>query len=197
MKYVSTSSDPELIEGCLDGQETAWECLVARYERLIYSTCRRYNLQGAEADDVAGRVWLALLQHLEGLKDRGRLASWLITTTSRECWHYRKRTPALSLSLTIGSAAPEDRTGLPEPADDSPLPEESLLRLERQQAVREGLQTLAPRCQKLLWHLFYNNAQPSYTEIAATLGLPTASIGPNRARCLEKLRVLLEKVGAV
>jgi RNA polymerase sigma factor (sigma-70 family) len=190
LKYEISSSDTDLIAGCLDGQEAAWEALISKYERLIYAICRRYNLQQAESDDIFGRVCLLLLQNLETLRDRTRLAAWLITTSSRECWHYKK-------SLAT-AALPEGHNSFELleaniPGDSAPLPEEELLRLERQQRVREGLRQLAPRCQKLLWYLFYDPTEPSYTRIAAELNMPVASIGPNRTRCLEKLKKQLQE----
>lgn len=185
MKYEITTSDPDLIEGCLSGEETAWEALVTKYERLIFATCRRYNMQQAEAEDVFGRVCLMLLQHLDALNDRTRLAAWLITTTSRECWHYRKAATPLALP----PHDPADDNNLPdEPPDEGLLPEELILQLERQQEVRRSFNQLSDRCRKLLWYLFYDPTEPSYVEISAAVGMPTSAIGPNRARCLEKLK---------
>jgi RNA polymerase sigma factor (sigma-70 family) len=189
MKYEITTDDPTLIEKCLAGEEAAWESLISKYERLIFSTCRRYGLQQAEAEDIFGRVCLTLLQHLDKLNDRARLASWLITITSRECWHLRR-----NASQTFQPTHPEDdpRNTIEEIEDENLLPEEALLQLEQQQQVRESFNELPERCRRLLWHLFYDPAQPPYTQIAATLGMPVASIGPNRTRCLEKLRVKLK-----
>jgi RNA polymerase sigma factor (sigma-70 family) len=192
MKFTSSSDDFSLIEGCLAGEETAWESLVSKYERLIFSTCRRYNLQQAEAEDIFGRVCLLLLQNLARIQDRARLTAWIVTTTSRECWHYKKNLSAL-VPARAGKPGEEDPAILEELPDSAPLPEDELLRLERQQQVREALQQLGERCQKLLWHLFYDPTEPSYTQISAALKMPVASIGPNRARCLEKLRAELEK----
>ncbi|HEX2911963.1 MAG TPA: sigma-70 family RNA polymerase sigma factor [Chloroflexia bacterium] len=191
MSYEETNNDQILIEACLSGEESAWEALVRKYERLIFATCRRYGLQQEEAEDIFGKVCLTLLQHLEGLKDRSRLASWLITTTSRECWHFRK-----SAVLVESTSAKEGdgRVAQEEVVDEGLLPEETLLQLERQQQVRECMQHLPERCKKLIWYLFYDASEPPYTQIAAALGIPVASIGPNRARCLDKLRQLLQKV---
>lgn len=46
---------------------------------------------------------------------------------------------------------------------------------------------LPDRCRELLSMLF---AEPpaSYAEISATLGVPVGAIGPNRGRCLDRLR---------
>ena len=80
------------------------------------------------------------------------------------------------------------------PPADSPerlsvqeAPAEDLLRQERRRAVRDGLAELKPEQRELLLLL---HAEPpvSYQEISRRLGIPTGSIGPTRARCLEKLR---------
>ncbi len=192
MQYESSSSDFTLVEGCLAGHEQAWEALIGKYERLIYSTCRRFRLSQDEADDIFGRVSLLLLQNLKNLKDRSRLANWLITTTSRECWHYKKGQPQIQLQ----AAVPGDPDIVEEPAATAPLPEEEILRLERQQQIREALNQLQPRCRKLIHLLFYDPAELPYAEIAKAMDIPVSSIGPTRARCLNKLREILEKEGA-
>jgi len=75
--------------------------------------------------------------------------------------------------------------------DDSPLPDETLVRLEEQHRIRTALAGLDPRCQKLLTMLYYETEPPPYSEIAAILGTPEGSIGPTRARCLKKLLKLV------
>jgi RNA polymerase sigma factor (sigma-70 family) len=87
----------------------------------------------------------------------------------------------------------------PEPAeplaDNSFLPEALMLRLEEQNKVRAAMAALDERCRRLLALLFYRTDTPSYTEIAATLGMSEGSVGPTRARCLQKLHHLLDDLG--
>jgi DNA-directed RNA polymerase specialized sigma24 family protein len=40
--------------------------------------------------------------------------------------------------------------------------------------------------------LFYHDNELSYVDIAGRMKMPVPSIGPTRARCLEKLRKLLD-----
>jgi len=80
-------------------------------------------------------------------------------------------------------------------ADDALLPDELILRLEAQNKVRTALATLDERCRRLLTLLFYRPDPAPYAEIAATLGIPEGSIGPFRARCLRKLRRILDDLG--
>ena len=64
--------------------------------------------------------------------------------------------------------------------------------LEQQQAVRQAVGALPERCKDLVTLLFYKKDDLSYTEIARQMDMPVASIGPTRARCLEKLKKLLQ-----
>jgi RNA polymerase sigma factor (sigma-70 family) len=75
--------------------------------------------------------------------------------------------------------------------DSAPLPDEIVLRQEQQHSVRIAVMALDERCRKLLTLLFYRPDPASYEEIATTLGIRVGGIGPTRARCLQKLRVLL------
>jgi RNA polymerase sigma factor (sigma-70 family) len=68
-------------------------------------------------------------------------------------------------------------------------------RLEEQHMIRTALATLDERCRRLLTLLFYRPDTPPYDEIAETLGMPVDSLGPTRARCLQKLRRRLEDSG--
>jgi RNA polymerase sigma factor (sigma-70 family) len=76
--------------------------------------------------------------------------------------------------------------------DETPLPDEALLKLEEQHRVRTALGGLEERCRKLLTMLFYQSETPSYSEIAVSLGISEGSIGPTRARCLQKMLRLLD-----
>jgi RNA polymerase sigma factor (sigma-70 family) len=66
-------------------------------------------------------------------------------------------------------------------------PDDALLRVERQAALREALAQLPVPCQQLITLLAEDPPLP-YAEISARLGVPVGSIGPTRSRCLAKLR---------
>jgi DNA-directed RNA polymerase specialized sigma24 family protein len=45
----------------------------------------------------------------------------------------------------------------------------------------------------MLQQLYFHVEEPSYEDVAASLGIPVGSVGPTRARCLKRLRKLLEE----
>src|SRR6516165_11691830 len=74
----------DLVASARDGDVRAWDALVERYSPLIWSICRRYRLDRADADDVGQSVWLHLVDQLGKIREPAALAGWLATTTRRE-----------------------------------------------------------------------------------------------------------------
>jgi len=179
--------DTELIDACLEGTNQAWEALLVRYQRLIYSIPLRYGLPEHDANDIFQNVSLSLLKNLARLRDRKRLGAWLVITTRRECWrvfHHNQQVTLHPETLDLDQELPGNGYS-----------EDDFLALERQTVVRAAVDSLDGSCRQLLEQLFYAEPRPSYTEIARALTLPEGSIGPTRARCLEKLMRILEKMG--
>jgi RNA polymerase sigma factor (sigma-70 family) len=184
-------TDKQLLLSCRRGDETAWEALVNRYQRLMYAIPRRAGLDDDQAAEVFQEVFTTLFQKLNDIDDPDRLHAWLVTTAKRKTWRLISKD-----RLTSQMHSAEDEEGaekeLAKIADDSPLPDETLVKLEEQHRVRTALGGLEERCRKLLTMLFYQPETPSYSEIAISMGISEGSIGPTRARCLEKMLRLLE-----
>ena len=180
-------SDPELIEACLKGSGQAWEALLVRYQRLIYSIPLRYGLPEHDANDVFQNVSLLLWENLGQVRDRERLSAWLVITTRRECWRMMRQH-----RQNVTSVEGENLDKL---LPMGPFSEDELLAMEQQSQVRAAVGTLGMPCRELLMLLFYTEPRPAYSEIAQSLTLPEGSIGPTRARCLEKLLKILENMG--
>lgn len=179
------ATDKELLISCRQGNESAWAALVDRYQRLVYAVPRRAGLNEDQASEVFQEVFVTLFQKMNEINEPDRLHAWLVTTARRKTWRLLSKERTLQ-STQIGE---DDETLVV--VDDSPLPDEALVRLEEQHLIRTALGGLDPRCQRLLTLLYYEAEPPPYAEIAAALGTPEGSIGPTRARCLKKLLKLL------
>jgi RNA polymerase sigma factor (sigma-70 family) len=182
------STDRELLIACREGDESAWEVLVDRYQRLIYAIPRRAGLNEDQASEVFQEVFATLLQKLNDITDPDRLHAWLVTTARRKTWRL------MSKERLLRSVTDEERDEeLIAVVDIALLPDETLVRLEEQHRIRTALLALDERCQKLLTLLYYQPDPPSYAEIAEAFGTSEGSIGPTRARCLKKMLQLLRK----
>ena len=180
--------DARLVARCMEGDARAWEALVRRHERLVYSVGRSYRLADEDMSDVFQDVFTALLKGLPRLRDGRTLVRWLSSTTERIA-----RTMALKRRR---EAAREDREEdtVANLADSGDAVGEDLERIERQHQVRTALAGASERCKRLIEALYYEDPTPSYAELSQRLGVPVGSLGPTRARCMERLKDHFEDV---
>lgn len=186
MSDLSCRSDEELITACLAGDQAAWDTLVGRYERLVYTVPIRFGLTQVEVEDVFQTVWLLLVKKLPGLRQPDRLAAWLVTTARRECWQRRRGQDYHRLSFVAPDSLPAESWV------EEQSTEELLSSYEEHRHLQDALAQLGEPCRRLLQTLYSDQADPSYSDIASRLNIPIGSIGPTRARCLKKLRQLMQ-----
>ena len=183
--------DAALVARCRAGDESAWRLLVLRYQRLVHAIVRRQGWDEQMAADVFQTVFARLHEALPRLQQPERLQAWIVTTAKREGLlqsRRARRTVSLEPVTDADDAVPVD-----EPADAGPLPEEQLEALQQLHLLRRGLERLDERCRRLLELLFdEDDDRPVYERVSADLGMPLGSIGPTRARCLGKLRQLVD-----
>lgn len=179
------SSDLKLVLACRRGDPRAWEKLVQRYQRLIYAIPMRAGLNKDQAAEIFQDVFTLLFQNLNDLREPEKLQAWLVTTARRQTGRILRKTEHPHDSL----AKSDDEADF---ADPVPLPDEQLLILEEQHRIRTAISSLDLRCRKLLQMLFYLPQTPSYAQIANALGISEGSVGPTRARCLNKLLQVLK-----
>jgi RNA polymerase sigma factor (sigma-70 family) len=163
-----------------DGDQVAWDELIERYSPLVWSICVRYQLARHDIDDVGQSVWLLLVEQIGRLREPAALPGWLATTTRREC-----------LRILRAARRPDQVELPPEgqmPSDpDAAMIEQEIIVAERDAALRAAFAELPPSCHELL-SMLMSDPPCAYADISATLGIPVGSIGPTRARCLNRLR---------
>jgi RNA polymerase sigma factor (sigma-70 family) len=179
-------SDDQLVHDCLEGDEEAWSYLIEKYRRLIFSIPTKYGLSHDDASEIFQEVCLRLLVELPRLREPKTLAAWLIKVTSNECLVFRKRQSRHS-AITGGESNLE--TGMASKTQVSLVEE-----VQREQAFRDSISELGPRCRRLIEMLFFTTPAVPYDEVAKLLGVAKGSIGFIRMTCLKRLRRrLLEK----
>jgi RNA polymerase sigma factor (sigma-70 family) len=174
--------DPSVVALVLraaDGDQHAWDEIVERYAPLVFAICTRYRLGSHDIEDVGQTVWLLLVEHLGRLREPAALPGWLATTTAHECLRGVK-----AASRSEWRATGEDDSL--RFVDDTAIDEEILM-AERNAELRALFAELPARCQQLLAMLI-SDPPHSYATIHEALGIPVGSIGPQRARCLDRLR---------
>jgi RNA polymerase sigma factor (sigma-70 family) len=175
--HNATTDVSALVRAAAGGDQQAWSTLVERYSKLVWAIARNHRLGADDAGEVSQTTWLRLAEHIDRLHDPAKVGGWLATTARHE---------SLRLLRTAGRQIPMG-DDMPEPRSTVPPIDEQLLRNERDSMLWRAFSRLPARDQALL-RLLISDPMPSYDEIGAAMGMPVGSVGPTRARCLERLR---------
>ncbi len=165
------------------GDPAAWDDVLHRYGKLVFTTVRSFRLQDADALDAVQMTWLRLAENAHRVQFPERLGGWLATTAQREC-----------LRLLRQAKSPRDLIGM---AVETVVhlsvgPEQRVIDAEIARALWQLVDELPPGRRTLLRALFTDNPRP-YAEVARAVGIPPGGIGPTRARALEQLRTKLDE----
>lgn len=175
-------SHGELLNLAATGDRGAWDALVDRFGQMVWSVARGFRLDDAMAKDVSQTVWLKLIENIDRIKDPERLPGWLATTARREALRVAKaRDKAVVTDFEYDL---EDR---------SPSLDEMLIDEEENREVVRAFSTLDDMCRQLLRLMMIEPAL-SYEEISDATGRPIGSLGPTRARCLDKLKGAISRI---
>lgn len=179
--------DALLIKRCRKGDQTAWDELVTRYQRLIYTIPRRAGLSDEQAADVFQDVFLTLFQKIDEIEQPERIRSWIVTTAKFKTWGLIRGTKGFHGPDT----EEEMENEMASLADDAPLADDLLIELEEQHIIRTALTKLEERCRQIIGLIYLREPAASYAEVGKAIGVGETSISPLRSRCLKKLAKIL------
>lgn len=152
----------KLLERATRGDSTAFDQLVTRHWRFVYTICLSQVGHAAEAEDLTQEIFLRVSQDLARLREPDKFLPWLRQVARNVCrmWRRRQRVP-------------------PEPLDaivelDDPASTARFTRTELAEIVRGMLRQVSPKNREAL--ALHYLAGYSEAEIAAALGLRPATI---------------------
>jgi len=168
------------------GDQAAWNALVDRYTKLLWSVARAHRLGDADSADVVQTTWMRLVEYFGRIQDPEALPGWLTTTARRECLRTLRRAGRVQFT--------DDDDIIDLVDEQCPPVDARLLTEERDVTLWRCFERLPARCQVLL-RVLMATPSPDYATVSAALGMPTGSIGPTRGRCLHQLRKLAVGAG--
>jgi RNA polymerase sigma factor (sigma-70 family) len=170
-----------------DGDSTGLDDLVRLLSPVLWQVVRATGMDRDRAEDVVQTTWIALVDHADSITSPQGIAAWLCTSARREAWRAGRQ---------ASRERPVEDQVLAHGLPDHESPEHQVVLDDEAALVRECLEKLPERCQKLL-RIVAAGPRPNYTDVASTLGMPVGSIGPTRGRCLDKLRHELTLAGGI
>ncbi len=173
--FSSDADDVALVRRCLAGETAAFETLVERYQRVMYTVALRMLGNPDDARDATQAALLRSYERLASFDEHYRFFSWIYRILVNECLNViRGRRPEDGLSPTLAVS-----TG----------PYDAAVSRERRVQVQAALQRLSPdyRAVVVLRHF----GGMSYDEMADALGVPARTVKSRLHTARQKLGELL------
>jgi RNA polymerase sigma-70 factor (ECF subfamily) len=166
-------SDQELIKRVLAGERQAYNPLVERYQRAVYSLARRMLRDHDQADEVAQETFVRAYVNLKKYDRRYRFYTWIITIATNLCHDSlgaSKRSQPLELAGEQASNCDplEDTAG----ADTC-------------SRIRDEIDRLPPEQRQVL--LLRVDRELSYQEISKVMKIPVGSVMSRLFRARQRL----------
>lgn len=178
-------NDDELIEKSRQGDLVAFEALIAKYEKKVYTIAFRFMGNHADASDLAQEAFIRVYKSLNSFRAEASFLTWLNHIVANVCRDdLRKRKKQNTVSLE--EVKELKKTNL---AASQNIPEETIMLKERQEALQDVINSLPV---DFKWIIIMREFQDfSYEEIASQIG---CSIGTVKSRLSRARQLLREKV---
>lgn len=162
--------------------------LVDHFANLVYSVAKKHSLSDDDCADVFQATFRSVYSNLDRIDSTAALPRWIaVTATNHSLLLIRNSRNHVSLSG-------DDRDLNEVIASEEATAEEESIRANQAYLIRKAVVELGGKCKDLIQAIFLDE-DASYEHAVQKLGIPMGSLGPTRARCLEKLKKILTNQG--
>ncbi len=173
-------NDFELVNNFLNGDETAFNLIVKKYQKKIYWHARQMLGNHLDADEVAQEVLIVLYKKLKSFNFKSSLYTWIFKIVStRSLNQIRKKQVKRFFSIDDG----DNNFDLEDPRDIV----SDMAAREKLEMVNRVLQKIPPKQREIF--IMRNYEEKSYEEISEITG---KSVGGLKANYFHALKKVLE-----
>lgn len=181
-------ADTQLVERCLNGEESAWEDLIKIHTRRVYSICYRFTGSDQESQDLTQEVFLRIFRNLKSFRaGEGSFQVWLGRLTRNLLIdHYRRTRPERNTE-SIEDQLPmlEEKTAMSARTDGM------VAGREASELLQKALEKLSPELRETV--ILRDLEELEYREIAQVLQVPEGTVKSRLNRGRAELARLLRR----
>ena len=171
--------DTQCVARCLQGDDTAFEPLVRRYERVLFSVALRLTGEYEDARDATQNAFVKAFEQLHRYDPKRKFFSWLYRIAVNECLNLRR------------SKRPEEP--LVDRSDTHSGPFEALEQVEARDLIERGIKGLTFEYREVIVLRHFTGL--SYEEMADAIGVPEKTVKSRLFSARQKLAGLLGMAG--
>ena len=171
---VESNDEAALVARCLRGDPDAFEPLVKRYERVLFSVALRLVGDYEDARDATQNALVRAYVHLETFDPTRKFFSWIYRIVVNECLNVRR------------ARRPQER--LVDTLEAKPAPD-GVEALERRDQIEVALQALTEEYREVV--VLRHFADLSYAEISEVVGVPEKTVRSRLFSARQRLGTVL------
>ncbi len=185
-RVIRVQGDELLLRRACKGDVQAFEELMQSHESRIYAIALRMMGNREDAQDCAQEAMVRIYRAMGSFKGQSALATWIYRITMNTCLDELRRRKARKVT-SLDSLVDNGWS----PTDTGDTPEEHGLRVEKQNALNQAIQSLPDDMRAAI--ILRDVKGYSYDEIASILDANVGTIKSRISRGREKLREILSK----
>lgn len=183
--------DLELVRQAKEGNEKAFASLMNRYRDSIYYMLLKMVNNPYDAEDLTIEAFGKAFRNIESYTPKYAFSTWLFKIATNNCVDFiRKKQVSISpldhSQETIDNVTVNIQSDLPDP-------EETLINIQKIDALKEIVNQLKPGYRALIELRYY--MEYSYEEIASELNIPIGTVKAQLYRAKTLLYNILIKTG--
>jgi RNA polymerase sigma-70 factor (ECF subfamily) len=181
------SDELSIIDRFKEGEESAFEELVLKYQDRIYNLCRHMLGNSSDAEDAAQDTFIKAHQKLNVFKPEASLYTWLYRIAVNTCLDYKKR----PFFESLFRKSDEGEEYITEAVSKEPTPEKLYESKQLGLALRKSLGKLSIKLRTAI--ILKEIEGLSYEEIAEVLDVSIGTVKSRISRAREELKALMKK----
>ncbi len=184
MEINIQSEDKDIINSFLEGNESAFNIIVLKYQKRVYWTIRRMVIDHDDADDLTQEVFVKLYSSLKDFRGESQLFTYLYKmSVNYSLNHIKKNKNRFTKETPIDNDFTETYSEQFESDNEMELKDKNKL-------IAEAILEL-PEQQRAVFNLrFYE--EMTYEEIAAVLNKSVGGLKANYFHAFKKIQTYLK-----
>ena len=167
------------------GDAQAFEQLVTPHEQMLWRVCWQYTHHQEDAADCLQETMLKAWRAIKSYRGECSLSSWLYRIASTVCLDFLRKQKRLPQTESADELVEEGFA----PVDESPTPDEAILKAESADSIRAAIDSL-PGDMRTVIILYALQGLP-YEEIADTMNTSVGTVKSRLNRARQKIAKFL------
>ena len=190
------AADLDLVSRCRDGDLSAFEVLIERYQDRVYNLVLRMVGRHEDAADITQEVFLRAIEHIGRFREKAQVFTWLFRIAVNLAISRRRRDQRVRFVSLAGGSAGGNESDEPQPIElagsREDRPDEAAERDEQNRRVAQAVSELDEEFRAVL--VLKDIEGLDYRQIADVLDLPLGTIKSRLHRARNELRVRLRPI---